>query len=42
MGAFYIWKKLSKKPVMEGVAGSEPARDDEYASRLEDELRKRK
>ena len=39
--AFRIWNQSQKKPVTEGVAGTEPAREDEYASRLEEELRKR-
>jgi cytochrome c-type biogenesis protein CcmH len=39
--AFRTWKKMSHKSSTPSVAGSEPARLDDYAARLEDELRKR-
>lgn len=40
--AFRTWKRLSKEPEAGAVAGPEPHVEDEYASRLEEELRKRK
>ena len=39
--AFRTWKQLRKEPATGAVAGSDPALVDEYASRLEEELRKR-
>ena len=40
--AFRTWKRLPKEQVAGEVAGSEPAKEDEYVARLEEELRKRK
>jgi cytochrome c-type biogenesis protein CcmH len=40
--AFRTWKRMSKQPDARTVAGSAPPVGDEYASRLEEELRKRK
>jgi cytochrome c-type biogenesis protein CcmH len=42
LGIFLPWILSSKKPRTGAVANSEPAREDEYAYRLEEELRKRK
>ena len=42
LGIFLTWYLRSKKTRAGAVANSEPAREDEYTSRLEDELRKRK
>ena len=39
--AFRTWKKLPKEPAGETLAQSEPAAKDEYAARIEEELRKR-
>jgi cytochrome c-type biogenesis protein CcmH len=39
--AFRTWKRLPKEPATGAVARSKPAVEDEYASRLEEELRKR-
>ena len=39
--AFRTWRRVSKESAVEAVAGSEPAAENEYASRLEEELRKR-
>jgi cytochrome c-type biogenesis protein CcmH len=39
--AFRIWKKMSKKPSIQAITAPEPATQDDYAARLEDELRKR-
>jgi cytochrome c-type biogenesis protein CcmH len=39
--AFRTWKKLPKEPAGEALAQSEPAAKDEYAARVEEELRKR-
>jgi cytochrome c-type biogenesis protein CcmH len=41
LGVFLAWILSSKKPAVGGIARSEPAKEDEYASRLEEELRKR-
>lgn len=40
--AFRAWKQLRKEPASMGDAGPKPAVEDEYASRLEEELRKRR
>ena len=40
--AFRTWKQLRNESAAEAVAGSEPPVEDEYASLLEEELRKRK
>ena len=40
--AFRTWKQLRKEPASAPVARSDPAGEDEYASRLEEELRKRR
>ena len=42
IGGFLTWILKSKKPSSGVVANSEPAGEDEYTLRLEDELRKRK
>jgi cytochrome c-type biogenesis protein CcmH len=42
LGIFLTWFLSSKKTTRGTVTTSEPAREDEYISRLEDELRKRK
>ncbi len=42
LGIFLAWLLSSKKTSPGAVTNSEPAREDEYTSRLEDELRKRK
>jgi cytochrome c-type biogenesis protein CcmH len=39
--AFRTWKQLRKEPSTQAVAGSETAVEDTYASRIEEELRKR-
>ena len=39
--AFRTWKQFPKEPTMEVVAGSKPAEEEKYISRLEEELRKR-
>jgi cytochrome c-type biogenesis protein CcmH len=40
--AFRSWKQLRKEPASATVAGPDPAGEDKYASRLEEELRKRR
>jgi cytochrome c-type biogenesis protein CcmH len=40
--AFRTWKQLRKEPASAQVARPDPAGEDEYASRLEEELRKRR
>ncbi|MGA2490856.1 MAG: cytochrome c-type biogenesis protein CcmH [Anaerolineales bacterium] len=40
--AFYSWKKVPKEPASETIARPQPANEDEYASRFEEELRRRK
>jgi cytochrome c-type biogenesis protein CcmH len=40
--AFRAWKQLRKEPASVADAGPKPAVEDEYASRLEEELRKRR
>jgi cytochrome c-type biogenesis protein CcmH len=39
---FRNWKRIAKKPVPEAVSGPEPSAGDEYTSRFEEELYKRK
>jgi cytochrome c-type biogenesis protein CcmH len=41
LGVFLVWILSPKKPVVGGTAKTESAKEDEYASRIEEELRKR-
>jgi len=38
---FKLWKGLSNQPVEDQAGGAQPKADDDYAARLEEELRKR-
>ncbi len=40
--AFRTWKRLSRESITEATAGSEPGPEEEYVTRIEEELRKRK